>query len=91
MSVWATVSGNIAVVNPCPLSVRKLAEQMFDELNIDTFSQTERRDRILTNIDFTFCADGIDAARLVDSFVKAIKQFDKTAKVDVTAAIRFLA
>lgn len=90
MSIWAGVSGTIYVRKDSHISIKEAFSKKIDELSIKTESE-DRGDYWLHRVDATFCADGMEACKIVDDVVKYIKAQCKTAQVDLNVSIRWVA
>lgn len=82
MSVWAEVVGRIAIHRDRHFSLRKSAKEVFgDEMSL----KVDNEEAHFRNIAMTFCADGENAAVLINEWVKKIP-----GSVDINANIRWI-
>ena len=78
MSLWVDVSGKIHGEH---LLVRKAINDFFDEVAIDSLQNDK--------VSFSFCGDGLTAAKELDRFVRYLRTHHKNCLVDLSANIRF--
>ena len=92
MSIWATVTGKVEINQNAKVSIRTCIKEMFGEVCIGNVNQDKHpsRNTIIHDIDFHFDGDGLNAATHIEKFVDAIRQYDKTAVVELEASIRFM-
>lgn len=91
MSIWCHVTGFVAARRDAHISIKKMLESICDESNISIESSGYGHGEIHERyISWSFCADGINAALIVESFINKLRVSDKTAAVDLTAEIRWL-
>lgn len=88
MSIWAKIEGTIRVRKDSRLSIKEAFNQHADEL---TYSSDTVRDNDywVHHVCIAFCADGMQACKIVDAVVKYIKQQCKTASVDLNVSVRW--
>lgn len=83
MSVWCLVKGSIARPYKA-VSIRKLVAELFDEHGGVFLVEGTNTDIF----EFTFCDEGISAAKLVEKFCSVLKE--NKIRADIIAEVRFL-
>ena len=91
MSVWTSVEGSVTVREGCKLSLKTLITEMFSEAQPSVAQNSMLSvGRITYTFSFNFSDSNMYAAKTIESFIYKIKEFDKTAWVDLEANIRFV-
>lgn len=90
MSIWSGFSGTIYTRKDSHISIKEAFSKNIDELHIKVDTE-DREDYWLHHVEATFCADGMEACKIVDDVVKYIKAQCKTAHVDLNVSIRWVA
>lgn len=90
MSVWTEVEGTISVHKSVKISMKESIHLHFDEVSIGVIDSVVVNDYITHTFTFNFCDDGMSAARRVNEFIQKIKNHTKTARIDISATIRYL-
>lgn len=83
MSVWCEVTG-VARQPLNEVSIRRLIKDMFDECGGASF----RYENGCSYFEFSFCDDGLSAAKAVDVFASVLRA--RRVHCDIEAKIRFL-
>ena len=90
MSIWAEVEGLITTRKDRHVSIKSVVKTTGMKehvLQINRVSETE--DRYTSRIEWRFVADGLDAAQIIDHFVRLLKARDASAGVILNANIRW--
>lgn len=90
MSVWASVKGQARINLDSGFSFRTYIIENFESAQPHIEHEKMSTERLLVNFQFNFIGGGEDAANQIQSMIKAIKERDRNAWVDISAGIRFL-
>jgi hypothetical protein len=88
MGVWTEVKGSVYIDSKCGCSLESLVKELYDECTISV--------RILSNnhsvrtIDWRFEEGGSRADTIICNFMEKVLQYDKRARFDITASIRYI-
>lgn len=92
MSVWCGVDGTIKTRKYAHVSLRTTILEMFDECSKPYVNVViDGEDYTVQEVGFSFCSDGLQAAKCVSAFIHKLKEMDKTCQADLTASVRFFA
>lgn len=85
MSVWAAVTGTVTLSISAHVSLKKFLKDRFDEVCIDAVEWTTHDgERRYHRVRFSFCSDGMDAAKQVDALVSDIRNLGGKAELQAT-------
>lgn len=89
MGIFTEVSGTIQIRTNSGCSVRQIIDSHFDcKCRYDQI--TDRVHNVINiTVNFTFCSDGVHAAKQIQQFCDMIKTYDAKTYVDLYATIRF--
>lgn len=90
MSVWCEVELWALIPKDTKLSIQKLTRDFFDELSVGGYRQEPFGQHLKIDYTFTFCADGMDAAKGIARYLELAKEKEPKIRADITASIRFL-
>ncbi len=92
MAIWVEAKLELRIDFDSRCSLRAVLEDNLDSLIIRALHQHKyvNTNTLGINCEFTFIAEGVKAAQLIDDICGVIKGYDKNATIDCTAAIRFL-
>ena len=71
------------------ISIKDIVMSACDESVVKVDTRNHGLDRYLHEVDFRFCAEGMSAARVMESIVEVIKNRDLNARIDLESSIRW--
>jgi len=84
MSVWSGLYGSIIIPKEAHISIRKLAEDIFDE---GIFQIKQEGDYF--KVDLSFPDEAVSARKSVEQFIQAVKEI-KGSYIDIISSVRYL-
>ena len=89
MGYSTAVSGTIVMNIDAGCSIRTVIDLLFEVKCKYDQVRNKENGTITITFSFYFFSDGVDAANQIQKFCDKVKQYDKTAVIDITANIRF--
>ena len=89
MSIWCEVKGQIVCRKDAHISIKKVFIDACDEASVHVETKDCTADKYLHIVDYNFCAEGMVAARVMESIVEVIKNRDLNARIDLESSIRW--
>lgn len=89
MSVWCEVKGSVICRKDAHVSIKKLFIDACDECSVSVDTKVFGVDKYFHIVDYNFCAEGMEAAKVMEAVVEAIKNRDINARIDLESSIRW--
>ena len=89
MSAWTEVKGTVRIKKDSGFSFKTYIEENFMESS-PRVNQEPFHDNLLVSFEFNFSDSNLGAANCLQDFIKAIKDHDKNAWIDIYTNLRFL-
>lgn len=88
MSIWSTCTGVVHFNQNSRFSVRKAIEAIHDDVTYK--GNVEHKNGIeITTFEIAICFDGIEAAKIIESFVRTLRENPHYKYSEIEANIRF--